>query len=373
MFNIEQANHFMQCAIDLSTNAIGTTGENPPVGAIFTKMINGVETITGKGVTSKTGRPHAEINAIDNILKSGYTTEDIKDSTLYVTLEPCSHYGKTKPCAEALIRVGVKKVVIALKDIDTRVAGRGIELLQKANIETHLGILQEKAYAVLSNYFINKLYNRTAVTLKLALGDKNVLGSETIPNVSISNELSKKVAHHLRLQHDAILVGKNTAILDNPILTTRITGIKNNLTRIVLDSNLDINLNSNLVRTAQENKLIIFCLKDINNHKKELLKNHNVKIFEVEDTKNLKDILNLLYKHKIYSVIVEGGAQIAKNFINNDYVDKFALFKSDKKVEVNPIYLPMLDFYKNYAMVEEMKLQNNIFKQWVRIHKCLLV
>lgn len=373
MKNIEHVNRFMQCAINLSNKAIATTQENPPVGAVITKMINGIETIIGKGVTSANGRPHAEINAIENTLKSGYSLDDIKHSKLYVTLEPCAHYGKTPPCTKSIIEVGIKEVFIGLKDIDNRVAGQGITILNKANIITHLGILQYKAYNVLSSYFINKLYNRSSVTLKLAIGSQNAIGSQIIANYPISNNLSRQVAHYIRVQHQGILIGVNTALLDNPMLTTRIAGINNNLTPIILDSNLKIDLNSNLVQSAKINKLIIFCLDKVNKHKKTELEAKNVKIFTLTDMKNLKYILNILYKHKIYSVIVEGGAKIAQAFIENNLVDKYAIFKSETIVDTEPIYAPNINITDDYMLTEKLLLQDNVFKEWVRIQKCLLV
>lgn len=373
MQNIEQDKRFMRAAINLSSKAVGVTNENPAVGAIITNFIDGQDVIIGKGVTSKTGRPHAEQNALENVITTGYTSDNIKGATLYVTLEPCSHYGRTPPCAEAIIKSGIKRVVIALKDIDSRVCGKGIEMLTNAGITTELGLLQAEAYNVQSTYFINKLYNRSFVTLKLALGKNNVIGSKIISKFSISNNLSKQISHDLRRCYDAILIGVNTAIIDNPMLTCRIDEVENHkLVRIVLDSNLRINLDSNLVKTAKHQELIIICSPVVNIEKKELLKNKGVKIFEIDDIYDIKNILGLLYENNIHSVLVEGGAQIAKSFINSGYVDKFALFNSCATIDKEPIYAPFLNISKNYRKIEEMQLQNNMFTQWIRVEQCLL-
>lgn len=364
----------MRGAINLSSKAVGTTNENPPVGAIITKYIDGEDVIIGTGVTSKTGRPHAERNALENVVKSGYTLDDIKGATLYVTLEPCCHYGKTAPCTEAIIKSGIKHVVIALKDIDSRVCGKGINALNNAGITTELGILQVEAYNILAPYFINKLYNRSFVTLKLAIGKNNVIGSRIISNFSISNNLSKKISHHLRCCYGAILIGINTAILDNPILTCRIEGVENQkLTRIVLDSKLRIDLDSNLVKTAKQQELIVICLPQLDMLKKKLLTDKGAKIFEIEDIYDIKNLLSLLYKNNIYSVLVEGGSEIAKSFINSGCVDKFAIFNSNVTIDKEEIYAPYLNISKNYQKIEEMQLQDNMFKQWIRVEKCLLV
>lgn len=365
---------FMRAAINLSAKNLGQTKENPSVGAIITQQRKGKEVIIGAGATAVSGRPHAEHNALANVFLNGYKAADIVNSTLYVTLEPCSHYGKTPPCANAIIKSGIKKVIIALKDIDKRVDGKGIAMLKEAGLYTKIGLLNKEAYIVLAPYFINKLYARSFVTLKLAIGQGNVIGSKTIANFPISNNLAKAISHDLRYNHDAILVGVNTINIDNPNLTCRILGNNSkNPIRIILDSNLSININSKVVKTANKQDTIIISTKSCNLGKKQQLETKGVKVFIVKDIYDIEMILQLLYKYEIYSILVEGGANIASTFINSGYVDKYAIFKSNVVVEDDPIYAPVLSITTDYYQFEEMSFADNKFRQWLRIEKCLLV
>lgn len=245
---------FMAAAIRLSRRHLGRTATNPSVGCVIVR--DGF--IVGRAVTALGGRPHAEPQAL---AEAG---ELARGATAYVTLEPCSHHGKTPPCAEALIAYGVSRVVISVTDPDIRVSGRGISMLRNAGIEVTTGVLEEEGRRSLAGYLTRQTKNRPYVTLKLAVSADGMIGREGAGQVAITGPQARAQVQALRAETDAILVGIGTAISDDPLLTVRTPGLEaQSPVRIVLDPLLALPLTSKLVQTAREVPVIVVASEEV--------------------------------------------------------------------------------------------------------------
>ncbi|MDO3432229.1 bifunctional diaminohydroxyphosphoribosylaminopyrimidine deaminase/5-amino-6-(5-phosphoribosylamino)uracil reductase RibD [Rhizobium sp. CBN3] len=245
---------FMAAAIRLSRQHLGRTATNPSVGCLIVR--DGV--VVGSAVTALGGRPHAEPQAL---AEAG---ERARGATAYVTLEPCSHHGKTPPCAEALIAYGVARVVISVTDPDLRVSGRGIAMLRQAGIEVDAGVLETEGRRSLAAYLTRQTKNRPYVTLKLAVSADGMIGREGAGQVAITGPQARVEVQALRAETDAILVGIGTAISDDPLLTVRTPGLEaQSPIRIVLDPSLALPLTSKLVQTAREVPVIVVASEEV--------------------------------------------------------------------------------------------------------------
>ncbi|MBY3166859.1 bifunctional diaminohydroxyphosphoribosylaminopyrimidine deaminase/5-amino-6-(5-phosphoribosylamino)uracil reductase RibD [Rhizobium laguerreae] len=239
---------FMAAAIRLSRWHLGRTATNPSVGCLIVK--DGV--IVGRAVTALSGRPHAETQAL---AEAGALA---RGATAYVTLEPCSHHGRTPPCSEALIAYGVARVVISVTDPDPRVSGRGIVMLREAGIEVDAGLLEAEGRHSLAAYLTRQTKNRPYVTLKLAVSADGMIGREGEGQVAITGPEARAQVQALRAETDAILVGIGTAIADDPLLTVRTPSLESQSPiRIVLDPSLALPLTSKLVETARQVPVIV--------------------------------------------------------------------------------------------------------------------
>ncbi|MGK9049936.1 bifunctional diaminohydroxyphosphoribosylaminopyrimidine deaminase/5-amino-6-(5-phosphoribosylamino)uracil reductase RibD [Neorhizobium petrolearium] len=238
---------FMAAAIRLSRRNLGLTGTNPSVGCVIVKDGE----VVGEAVTAPGGRPHAETQALD--IAGGKA----RGATVYVTLEPCSHYGRTPPCANALVEAGVARVVVCLTDPDPRVSGRGLAILRDAGLAVETGLMEEEGRWALAGYLMRQTKGRPYVTLKLAVSADGKLGRRG-EEVAITGPEARAEVHRLRAQSDAILVGIGTALSDDPELTVRIPGMEDRSPiRIVLDRRLQLPLDSKLVRTARDVPVIV--------------------------------------------------------------------------------------------------------------------
>ncbi|ARQ57732.1 UNVERIFIED_ORG: diaminohydroxyphosphoribosylaminopyrimidine deaminase/5-amino-6-(5-phosphoribosylamino)uracil reductase [Rhizobium etli] len=245
---------FMAAAIRLSRRHLGRTATNPSVGCLIVK--DGV--VVGQAVTALGGRPHAEPQAL---AEAG---EAARGGTVYVTLEPCSHHGKTPPCAEALIAYGVARVVISVTDPDPRVSGRGISMLRDAGIEVDAGVLEAEGRRSLAGYLTRQTKSRPYVTLKLAVSADGMIGRAGEGQVAITGPEARAEVQALRAETDAILVGIGTAISDDPLLTVRTPGLEaQSPIRIVLDPSLALPLTSKLVATARDVPVILVASEQV--------------------------------------------------------------------------------------------------------------
>jgi len=316
----------MRKALELAKRGEGYTSPNPMVGALIVK--NGE--IISSGYHKYFGGPHAEINALKD---AGRQAEG---ATIYVNLEPCSHYGKTPPCSLALIKAGIKKAVIAMEDPNPLVAGRGIKQLKKAGIEIKSGVLGKEARD-LNEVFIKYISSDYPfIYLKMAQTLDGFLASKNGDSKWISNKKARLYTHKLRHKVDAILVGINTLINDNPRLTTRLTdGTGKDSLRIVLDTKLKIPLHARIINQQSSADTLIVTAKDINKEKKErLINKQGVEILSLDLEENneipLKVLLKILHERNISSILVEGGGKINYSFLNNNLIDKLYAFIAPK-------------------------------------------
>ena len=321
----------MKVAINLAKARKGLTGENPSVGCVLVKN----DKIISIGQTGYGGRPHAETNAINSSL------ENLNGAKMYVTLEPCNHYGKTPPCTISIIKSGIKEIFYSINDIDKKVRGKSFKILNKQNVKVNIGILKKETEELYEPYFINRKYNLPYVTAKIATSKNNLIYSEGTKR--ITNQLSDKLSHYLRLKNDAIMISCKTLNMDNSKLNCRLKGYeKFSPVRVILDRDLDINLKTYVFKTAKKYDTIIFH-NSINKSKIKILKRHKVNLIKLSlDSKkkfNLKVILKKLYSLGIRNLLVEGGDNLTKNMLKNMLVNEFYFFKSIKNLSKSKKYL----------------------------------
>lgn len=299
---------FMERCLQLAEYGSGHVSPNPLVGAVIVN--NGK--IIGEGYHQQYGKAHAEVNAIASVKDKSL----LRNSTLYVNLEPCSHYGKTPPCAELIIKNKIPRVVIGHSDPYPEVSGRGINMLRNAGIDVRHGFMEGACEALNKRFLTYHLKKRPYIILKWAQSSDNFLdriridGTNSSP-ISFSNTLTRMMVHKMRSEEDAIMVGTNTAILDNPSLTTRYWAGKNPL-RVVIDKDLIIPKTNHLL--DQRNRTIIFTNKEIN----------QPDYIHIDFSSNdvLKIIIEKLYELKIQSLIIEGGNTLLSTFINSGLWDE---------------------------------------------------
>ncbi|MEN3141572.1 bifunctional diaminohydroxyphosphoribosylaminopyrimidine deaminase/5-amino-6-(5-phosphoribosylamino)uracil reductase RibD [Ochrobactrum sp. WV_118_8] len=317
---------FMEATIRYARRHEGLTGTNPSVGTIIVK--DGV--IVGRGVTAIGGRPHAEPQALAD------AGEAARGATAYVTLEPCAHHGRTPPCAEALVRAGVARVVVAATDPDERVSGRGFAILREAGIEVVPGILAEQAADDLAGYLNRSAKKRPEVILKLALSADGMIGRRGEGQLAITGSVARAQSHILRAQTDIILIGIETALADDPVLNCRLPGLEQRSpVRVVLDSGLRLPLSSKLVQTADAQPLWIACGEEALPERRYELQAAGCRILATEayDCRiALPELMDDLAAQGISSVLVEGGAGVAKSFLDEGLVDRLAIFRSPVEI-----------------------------------------
>ena len=306
---------YMKLALTLARSAKGQTSPNPNVGAVVVK--NGE--IIGMGAHLKAGGPHAEVHAIRA------AGERVKGADIYVTLEPCSHYGKTPPCADLIIDSGIKRVVIASVDPNPLVAGKGIEKLKASGIQVDVGICEKEALELNEPFFHFIQTNTPYVTLKAAASFDGKTAAKTGDSKWITSPESRLQVHQLRNEHDAILTGVNTVIHDNPLLTARLPQGGKNPIRVILDSHLKIPMDANVIQDKSA-KTIIFTRSDADVKKAEEIANCGAEIIFLEERISIDKVLKELGKKNIMTLLVEGGSEIHSSFIENDAFNQMILY-----------------------------------------------
>ena len=311
--------YYMNLAINLANDRHGLTGDNPSVGCIIVK--NGK--IISLGQTSFNGRPHAEFNAIKT------SNENLSGSKMYVTLEPCNHYGKTLPCTNLIIKKKIKEVIYSVDDIDFRTKGKSLNLLKTKKIKVKNGILKKKTRKFYESYFINRMKKIPYVTGKIAVSKNNLIYSSN--QRKITNNYSNKISHLLRYKNDSILVSYKTLNKDNPKLNCRINGLnKFSPRRIILDKNLKTKVNTNIFKSAKKNSTVIFYNK-ASQHKIKIFSKQKIKLIKLNLNENnmfdLKILLKKLYKIGCRNLLVEGGKNLSVNFFNNNVFNQFTYLK----------------------------------------------
>jgi diaminohydroxyphosphoribosylaminopyrimidine deaminase/5-amino-6-(5-phosphoribosylamino)uracil reductase len=328
---------FMQLALALGRRGQGRTWPNPAVGAVVVK--DGV--ILGRGWTQPGGRPHAEPVALQRADAAA------KDATLYVTLEPCSHHGKSPPCADAIITAGIARVVSAIEDPDARVAGQGHARLREAGIQVDVGLCRDEAARAHAGHFLRVREQRPYVTLKLAVSADGKIAAAGRKPVQITGEAASARVHLLRAQNDAILIGIGTAMADDPMLTCRLPGMEaRSPVRVVLDRALRLSGNSRLIHSARTTPLWLIASETAEPAAATKLGAAGAHVFHLpaDDHKpglDLKAVLHTLSAQGITRLLVEGGAKVASSFLKAGLVDEFWLFQGTKNIGDDG--LPALD------------------------------
>lgn len=314
---------YMKFALLLAKQAKNQTSPNPSVGAVVVKN----DDIVGFGAHLKAGDAHAEVLALQ------MAGEKAKGGSIYVTLEPCSHYGRTAPCADLLIEKGIKHVIIACLDPNERVSGKGIEKLRKAEIKVDVGILHQEAMELNKVYFHYIKTKRPYVTMKTAISLDGKIATVTGESKWITSEDARLDVHHYRDQHDGILVGINTIIADNPSLTTRLPQGGRNPIRIVLDTTLRIPIDAKVIIDG-EAETWIFVGKHVNEEKKSRFKGMDrVRIIQLdEDEIQIPTVLDVLGKEKMMSLFVEGGAEVNGSFLESRQINQVITYISPKLI-----------------------------------------
>lgn len=334
---------YIKRCIELAKKAIGKTYPNPMVGSV---IVHGDE-IIGEGYHHKAGENHAEINAINSV-KNPHL---IPESTLYVSLEPCAHFGKTPPCSLKIKELGFKKVVIGAMDSHDKVNGKGKKIIQDAGIEVVSGILEEECIELNKRFFTFHEKKRPYIILKWAQSKDGFVDKDFQP-AAISNALVNQIMHKLRADEDAILVGTQTAIADNPSLTVRnVTG--KNPTRIILDWNLKIPSDYNIFN-QDARTIIINSVKDS--------EEHHIQYIKTDKNQPLQNIIDILYQQQIQSVIIEGGAYTLQRFIDENLWDEVIIITNNNLELQNGTKAPILS-YPDYS---ETQVRNNSLKKYFK-------
>ncbi|MDF2791452.1 MAG: 5-amino-6-(5-phosphoribosylamino)uracil reductase [Neobacillus sp.] len=350
---VQMTNHefYMDLALKNAQAMKGQTDPNPLVGSV---IVND-NRVVGIGAHLKAGEPHAEIHAIR------MAGDKARGGTIYVTLEPCSHHGRTGPCAVAIVEAGIKKVVIATLDPNPIVAGNGVKILEDAGIEVIIGVRQEESQRM--NEVFNKfIVEKTPfVTLKAGITLDGKIATHSFDSKWITSEEARRDVHHLRNENMGILVGVNTVIKDDPELTTRIPNGRNPI-RIVLDSTLRIPfeskiLNDNLAETW------IFTSENYDKEKARVLGGSGISIFPTSGSKHVNptEVLQILGEKLVSSVLIEGGGTVNWAFLENKLIDKVVIYMAPKIIGGNnaPSFLAGagMDKMKDAVQLTDLSVQ----------------
>ncbi|MGQ9749861.1 bifunctional diaminohydroxyphosphoribosylaminopyrimidine deaminase/5-amino-6-(5-phosphoribosylamino)uracil reductase RibD [Desulfosoma sp.] len=320
-----QDEHFMRRAIRLAVKGRGRTSPNPIVGAVVVRDGH----VVGDGFHQQLGGPHAEVHALRRAGRSAH------GATLYVTLEPCNHHGRTPPCTEAILLAGIARVVIGMSDPNPKVTGGGAERLRQAGLSVTMGVLEKECRALNQPFIKWVTQGRPHVTLKCAATLDGRTATRTGDSRWVSGEASRRLVHKMRATMDAVLVGIGTALADDPLLTARL-GAKTyrQPVRIVLDAQARLPLASQLVQTAQQNPVLVACSDIAPKAARERLTAQGVQVvvlpFQDPFGVDLKALLNELGRRSITSVLVEGGSRIQGAFLDHGLADDCYFFYAPK-------------------------------------------
>ena len=314
---------YMRQALRLARRGLGKTSPNPMVGAVIVKEGR----IIGQGYHQSFGGDHAEIDA----LKSA--TEDVNGATMYVTLEPCRHWGKTPPCTDAIIKNRIGKVVIGMLDPFPEMRGKSLEMLNQHGIETVVGVLEKECRALNEAYLKYTTTGLPFVTVKFAQTLDGRIATAQGSSRWISSPESLKLAHKLRAHHDAIMVGVGTVLADNPELTVRLVKGRNP-TRVILDSRLRIPLDAKVLMNQETARTLVAATPAADKEKLAALRWMGIEVLIVPPDKqgkvDLKQLLKMLAQRQISSLLVEGGAETITSFLRLNLVDKLVVFIAPK-------------------------------------------
>lgn len=317
----------MQRCIELARRGAGSVAPNPMVGAVLVYDSG----IIGEGWHQQYGEAHAEVNCINEAVQNGQI-DKFQQSTLYVSLEPCAHFGKTPPCSDLIIKHKIPKVVIGCRDPFKEVNGKGIEKLKAAGVEVIVDVLNDECIDLNKRFFTFHQQHRPYVILKWAQTKNGMIASRSSERLLISNEMTNRLVHQWRSEEASILVGTNTALVDDPQLTNRYWPGKQPV-RLVLDKQL--RLPNTLKLFNDEARTIIF--NSIKNSEE-----GNVRYYQLPDAETVPALLNTLYQFKFNSVIVEGGAQLLQSFIAAGLWDEARIIANEQLTVDDGLAAPQL-------------------------------
>jgi len=354
--------NYMKLAINLARARKGLTGTNPSVGCLIVKN----DKIISIGQTGFDGRPHAEYNAIKNSI------ENISGSKMYITLEPCNHYGKTPPCTTSIIKSGISEIIYGMDDIDQKVKGKSFRILSNKKIKVKKGLLKNEAKSLYDTYIVNRNKKLPYVTGKIAVSNNKLIYNKGTKR--ITDKSSDKLTHYLRYKNDSIMISSKTLNIDNPKLNCRLKGLeKFSPKRIILDRNLKIQMNSYILKSTKKNNTVIFH-NSSNNKKIKILKKKGITLIRSKlDNKklfSLKIIFKELYNLGTRNLLIEGGDEITKNLIKKRLFDKFYLFKSSKNLLVNRKHQIFTSYgILNSIYKKKSKISSKLAKDKITIYK----
>ena len=332
---------YMRRCIELAKNGLCNVSPNPMVGAVI--VCDG--RIIGEGYHIRCGEAHAEVNAIRSVKDESL----LKRSTIYVSLEPCSHYGKTPPCADLIIEKQIPRIVIGCQDPFSEVAGRGIQKLRDAGREVTVGVLEEECKSLIRRFITFNMLHRPFITLKWAESADHFIDIERTDGkpVVLSSPLTSMLVHKKRAEADAIMVGRRTALLDNPALTVR-NWYGHNPIRVVLDRTLSL---PNDLQIFDGNVPTLIFTEKQQPEKK------NITYITINFNHNpLKQIMEALYQRKIQSLLVEGGRQLLQSFIDNELWDEAYIEKCPGRLH-SGVKAPQMDDNFSYSIEEHFERQ----------------
>ena len=357
----------MRAALALARRSLGRTWPNPAVGCVIVR--DGV--IVGRGRTRDGGRPHAEVDALNQ------AGEAARGATAYVTLEPCSHFGKSPPCADALIKAGVVKVVSAMEDPNPQVNGQGHARLRAAGIEVEVGAGAKEAAEINAGFLLQLRERRPLFHLKVASSLDGRIATASGESKWITGAAARADGQRLRATHDAILVGANTVAADDPELTCRLPGLDGySPVRIVLDSKARTSPGSKLALTANETPVWLVCTGHAPAKAREALQAKGVEVIEVaSNAQGRVDIpaaARALGERRLTRVLIEGGGEVAAAFLKASLVDRVTSYQAgllmgaDSRSAVAPLGLEKLDFAPRFTLVSSRPLGGDVVETWHR-------
>ncbi|MEM1363822.1 MAG: bifunctional diaminohydroxyphosphoribosylaminopyrimidine deaminase/5-amino-6-(5-phosphoribosylamino)uracil reductase RibD [Pseudomonadota bacterium] len=356
----------MAHALVLGRRGLGRTWPNPAVGCVIVKEGR----VVGRGSTALGGRPHAEPIALSHAGRAA------KGATAYVTLEPCAHHGKTPPCTEALVAAGIVRVVIALRDPDPRVDGGGIARLKAAGLSVTEEVLAERAEEDQIGFLMRLRLGRPMVTLKLANSFDGRIATAAGESQWITGPLARRLVHAERAQHDAVLVGGETARLDNPSLTVRGLGVIHQPVRLVVSRGLDLPIDGSLVQTAQEIPVWVLHGSDAPRDRVEHLSALGARCLETpmgqDGHLDAHAMLRVLGKTGLTRVFCEGGGRLAASLLQADLVDRLVGFTAglaigaEGRPSLGPMGIAALSDAPRFDLRETRGIGGDILHIWHR-------
>lgn len=351
---------FLSLAINLARKNITLTSPNPSVGAVIVK--DGV--ILATGITAKGGRPHAEELAISKI-----SAKNLKDATIYISLEPCCHNGRSKlSCTDLIIKSLIKRVVFAIKDPDPRTCGKSISKLQEAGIKVDCNLMEKEARQVNRGFFSSKLKNRPFITAKIAISIDGKIATKSFDSKWISNISSRKYTNYLRSKNDAILIGANSFKKDSPTLNCRINGLENKSPkRIILNKNFNLNLSNEFLDSCQNIATFFVVREDL-----QIISEYkNINFIKLPlNNQNQLDLNYLMIKLNnigINNLLIEGGSKIFASFLKENLIDELIIVKgdfilgSDAISSIDNLKINLISDIENKFLIDKViKIQENL-------------